>query len=89
MASGGIIDGMKQNIEDAQARPERPESKSGEGLLHCSGEAWMEDADGGANRKKVGPFALMKLKTVDRSKLIYTVDVTRTPKGDGESEVDG
>ena len=85
MASGGIIDGMMQNIEDAQARPE---SKSGEGLLYCSGEAWMEDAEGGANRKKVGPFSLMKLKTVDRSKLIYTVDVTRTPKGDGESEVD-
>ncbi|KAL7432735.1 hypothetical protein ACHAXH_001852, partial [Discostella pseudostelligera] len=83
MSSGGLLDGMLQNIEDVQSRSE---TKSGEGLLYCSGEAWMEDADGGTNRRKVGPFALMKLKTVDRKNLIYTVDVSRSPRSDCENE---
>ncbi|KAL3757861.1 hypothetical protein ACHAWU_002781 [Discostella pseudostelligera] len=83
MSSGGLLDGMLQNIEDVQSRSE---SKSSEGLLYCSGEAWMEDAEGGTNRRKVGPFALMKLKTVDRKNLIYTVDVSRSPRSDSEDE---
>lgn len=72
MASGGMFDGMLQNIDDVPSRQEVTE-----GLLHCGGEAWMEDAEGGTNRRKVGSFALVKLKAVDRKKAVFTVDVSR------------
>ena len=74
LANGGILDGMLDNIDDIQ-----PQSGStdGESLLYCSGEAWMEDVEGGTNRRKVGTFSLMKLKTIKRENLIYTVDVNR------------
>jgi hypothetical protein len=85
MASGGVLDGMLQSIEDMQPQAE---TKNGEGLLYCSGEVWMEDAEGGTKRKKVGTFALMKLKSVDRKNLIYTVDVSRSLRGDSDNEGD-
>merc|ERR1719401_108083 len=82
IASGGFLNGMLQNI-NADDHVEFKQSGGGgkddnEGLLYCAGEAWMEDADSnGANRKKVGPFSLMKLKKIDRKNLIYTVDFSR------------
>ena len=85
LASGGVLEGMLKSIEDMQPQPE---TKSGEGLLYCSGEVWMEDAEGGTNRKKVGTFALMKLKAVDRKNLIYTVDVSRSLRCDSDNEAD-
>ncbi len=85
MASGGVFEGMLKSIGDMQPQPE---TKSGEGLLYCAGEVWMEDAEGGTNRKKVGTFALMKLKSVDRKNLIYTVDVSRSLRGDSDNKAD-
>jgi len=81
MASGGMLDGMLQNLEDV---PSQSSSGKGDGMLYCGGEAWLEDAERGGSRKKVGPFSLMKLKAIDRKNLIYTVDVSRPkPEGDG------
>ncbi|KAL3761904.1 hypothetical protein ACHAW5_006133 [Stephanodiscus triporus] len=74
MTNSGLVDDILQNIGGELIRPE---AKNGEVLLYCAGEAWMEDVEGGANRRKVGPFALMKLKAVKRENLIYTVDVTK------------
>jgi hypothetical protein len=75
MTNSGVVDGII-DIDEGQSKPE---ALDGEVLLYCAGEAWMEDeeGDGGANRRKVGPFALMKLKAVKRENLIYTVDVSR------------
>lgn len=84
MASGGMLDGMLQNLNDAKSS--QLGAKGAEGLLYCGGEAWMEDVEGGTNRKKLGPFSLMKLKTIDRKNLIYTVDVSRPINEDGEEE---
>ncbi|KAL7545565.1 hypothetical protein ACHAWF_008916 [Thalassiosira exigua] len=64
------------------------EVTKGEGLLYCSGEAWTEDVEGGSNRKRLGPFSLMKLETIDRNSLIYTVDVSR-PSPSGEEDGEG
>jgi len=90
MASGGMLDGMLQNIVDVQSQPEAehgegPGAENGEGLLHCGGEAWMEDAEGGANRRKLGSFSLLKLKAIKRENLTYTVDVSR-PNAKVENE---
>ena len=74
MTNSGLVDGILHNIDGEQMQPE---AKNGEALLYCAGEAWMEDVEGGANRRKVGPFAIMKLKAVKRESLIYTVDVSR------------
>jgi hypothetical protein len=74
MTNSGLVDGILQNVDGEQSRPE---AKNGEVLLYCAGEAWMEDVEDGANRRKIGPFALMKLKAVKRENLIYTVDVSR------------
>lgn len=84
MASGGMLDGMLETL-DLQSQ----QGTKGEGLMCCAGEAWMEDIDGGANRRKLGPFSLMKLKTIDRSKLIYTVDVTRPTSTSEDEDSDG
>ena len=67
----GILEDLSSNASD---RTQSSRNDQQEGLLYCSGEAWMEDTDGGGNRIKLGPFSLMKLKQIDRSKLIYTVD---------------
>ena len=67
-SSESLVDGILQNIDGEQLQPE---AKNGEALLYCAGEAWMEDVEGGANRRKVG---LMKLISVKRENLIYTVD---------------
>jgi hypothetical protein len=94
MASGGMLDGMLQNIKDGDDGVESKQSRGGEkggseGLLYCAGEAWTEDADkSGANRKKVGPFSLMKLEKIDRDDLIYTVDLSR-PNTEGKKNEDG
>ena len=79
LPAGGIVDGMIQSIEDMQLSQsdEVVKKSSGEVLLYCAGEAWMEDVNGGANRKKLGSFGLQKLKTVKRDQLIYTVDISR------------
>lgn len=84
MASGGMLDGMLENIDDAQSQSE---AESGEGLLYCGGEAWMEDVEGGENRRKLGPFSLMKLETMKRENLIYTVDIAK-PTAEEENEDD-
>ncbi|KAL7531679.1 hypothetical protein ACHAXR_004170 [Thalassiosira sp. AJA248-18] len=84
MASGGMLDGMLQNLDDVEAKP----GADGEGLLYCGGEAWMEDVDGGGNRRKVGPFSLHKLPKIDRKNLIYTVDIARPNPSDEENEED-
>ena len=55
--SSTLVDGILQNIDGEKLQPE---AKNGEALLYCAGEAWMEDVEGGANRRKVGPFVLMK-----------------------------
>jgi hypothetical protein len=56
---------------------ETPDTPDGEQVLYCGGEAWMENVDGSGKRRKLGPFSLTKQKTVDRSKLIYTVPASR------------
>ncbi|KAL9181181.1 hypothetical protein ACHAXT_009986 [Thalassiosira profunda] len=83
MASGGILEGMAQNL-DVQSQS----GNNGEVLLYCGGEAWMEDADGGANRRKLGPFSLQKLKSIRREDLIYTVDVARPTTDPEEANQD-
>lgn len=72
MPNGGILDGMLPTVAE------------NEGLLYTAGEAWMEDAEGGGNRRKVGRFSLMKLKAIKRENLIYTVDVSRSISNDGD-----
>jgi len=81
--SGGMLDGMLQNINDVQSEQE---TKTGEGLLCCAGEAWMEDVGGGANRRKLGSFSLMKLKAIKTENLIYTVDVSRSLSEEKDNE---
>ena len=46
----------------------------------------MEDVEGGANRRKVGPFALMKLTAVKRESLIYTVDTRPIAREDDDDD---
>jgi hypothetical protein len=87
LPAGGIVDGMIQSIDDMQLFQSHEvvqKSSSGEVLLYCAGEAWMEDVNGGTNRRKLGSFGLQKLKTVKREQLIYTVDVTRQIARAGE-----
>ncbi|KAL3822786.1 hypothetical protein ACHAXA_005951 [Cyclostephanos tholiformis] len=86
MTVSGAVDGKMNVVEQY-----KPKAMDGEVLLYCAGEAWMEDVegDGGANRRKVGPFAIMKLKAVKRENLIYTVDVSRpiaVEDNDGDAE---
>ena len=73
---GGLLDGMSTDklLKDDNDNGSQADS---EAILYCGGEAWMENADGSGKRRKIGPFSLMKLKTVDRSKLIYTVPASR------------
>ena len=90
MASGGLLDGMSSklmpNEDDADTTTSQRQS-SQDALIFCRGEAWLEDTEGGSNRKKLGPIALMKLKTPDRNKLIYTVPASKGgPSDDGEEE---
>jgi hypothetical protein len=86
LPAGGIVDGMIQSIDDMQLfqSDEVVKKSSGEVLLYCAGEAWMEDVNGGTNRRKLGSFGLQKLKTVKREQLIYTVDVSRQIARAGE-----
>lgn len=77
----GILEDLSTNESD---RNQSSGNDQQEGLLYCSGEAWMEDTDGGGNRRKLGPFSLMKLKQIDRSKLIYTVDSARLTQNENE-----
>jgi hypothetical protein len=44
-----------------------------EDLLHCAGQAWIEDAVTGANRTEVGRFSITKLKQRDPRRLTVTV----------------
>ena len=77
MGSGGMLDGMTTDFLNVVEETTSSKRSSGEVLMYCGGEAWTEDADGGGNRKKLGAFSLMKLKTPDRDKLIYTVPASR------------
>jgi len=89
MAGGGMLDGMLENLDDGVGQSSQSgAAKGGDGLLYCAGEAWMEDAEGGANRKKIGSFSLMKLKAIDRKNLIYTVDVSRSTAEEEDGEND-
>jgi len=94
IGSGGLLEGMALDVLDADdaddltARGNDAGSK-GETLLYCGGETWLEDANIGGNRKKLGPFSLMKLKTPDRDKLIYTVPASKiTVSTDEDDESD-
>jgi hypothetical protein len=73
--TGGMLEGMStaKLLKD----DETPDTPDGEQVLYCGGEAWMENVDGSGKRRKLGPFSLTKQKTVDRSKLIYTVPASR------------
>ena len=84
LASGGMLDGMIQNLDVVDSSTPGPDS---EGLLYCGGEAWTEDLDG-LNRRKIGPFSLMKLKSIDRKNLIYTVDVARPTASEGDEDAE-
>ena len=75
-SNGGMLDGMSSAklLKDG----ETVDSETGsEQVLYCGGESWLENVDGSGKRRKLGPFSLTKLKTVDRSKLIYTVPASR------------
>ena len=74
MPNGGILDGMLPKVAEDES------------LLYTAGEAWMEDAEGGGNRRKVGNFSLMKLKAIKRENLIYTVDVSRPISNEGDED---
>ena len=74
MPNGGMLDGMLPKVAED------------EGLLYTAGEAWMEDAEGGGNRRKVGNFSLMKLKAIKRENLIYTVDVSKPISNEGKED---
>ena len=88
MASGGMLDGMSskliQDEDNTDVRP--PRGQSQDAMIFCRGEAWLEDTEDGLNRKKLGPIALMKLKTPDRNKLIYTVPSSKGPPGDDDND---
>lgn len=73
LPNGGLLDGMLPKM-----------MKEDEGLLYCGGEAWMEDVEGGGNRRKVGTFSLMKLKAIKTENLIYTVDISRPKEVEDE-----
>jgi hypothetical protein len=62
--NGAIIDnGNNENQEEA--------------LLHCGGEAWIQNIETGERTKLKQPFALMKLPTPESSQLHYSVPVPR------------
>lgn len=82
--SGGVVDSVLQDMDDVKSQSA---VAKGDSVLYCGGEAWMEDAEGGGNRRRLGPFSLMKLKTIERKNLIYTVDVSK-PKSEGEDSED-
>ncbi|KAL7451519.1 hypothetical protein ACHAWC_003349 [Mediolabrus comicus] len=90
MASGGLLDGMSSklmpNEDDADTTTTSQRQSSQDALIFCRGEAWLEDTEGGSNRKKLGPIALMKLKTPDRNKLIYTVPASKGGPSDDDDE---
>lgn len=48
----------------------------------------VENVDGYGERRKLGPFALTKQKTVNRSQLIYTVPASRGVPDTTEDEID-
>ncbi|KAL7522920.1 hypothetical protein ACHAWX_007685 [Stephanocyclus meneghinianus] len=80
VGDGGLLDGMSSEKLLKDGASSSRNDTGDESLIFCAGEAWMEDVDGG-RRRKLGPFSLMKLKTVDRSKLIYTVPASRLGQG--------
>lgn len=84
--TGGMLDGMStaKLLED----DEMADSNTGEQVLYCGGEAWMENVDGSGRRRKLGPFSLTKQKTVDRNQLIYTVPASRGIPDTTEDQVD-
>ena len=82
--SRASFDGILEDLPTNESGPDQSSRNDQEGLLYCSGEAWMEDTDGGGNRRKLGPFSLMKLKQIDRSKLIYTVDSASLTQNESE-----
>ena len=90
MASGGMLDGMSSKLlqdEDGTDTKTPSQGQSQDAMIFCRGEAWLEDTEDGSNRKKLGPIALMKLKTPDRNKLIYTVPASKGPSGeDGDDD---
>ena len=90
MASGGMLDGMSSKLksvnDDTDAVMTPSQEQSQDAMIFCRGEAWLEDTEDGSNRKKLGPIALMKLKTPDRNKLIYTVPSSKGPPGDNDEE---
>ena len=81
--TGGMLDGMSLLKDD-----EMSDSNTGEQVLYCGGEAWIENVDGSGKRRKLGPFSLTKQKTVDRSQLIYTVPASRGVPDTTEDEID-
>jgi len=87
VAGGGMLDGMSGTLMQDEDNSDTKSSRgqSHDAMIFCRGEAWLEDTTDGSNRKKLGPIALMKLKTPDRNKLIYTVPAS---KGPGQSDDD-
>ena len=90
-ASGGILEGMsrklKQDTDSADYVKTFRGDKGNDAMIFCRGEAWLEDTEDGLNRKKLGAIALMKLKTPDRNKLIYTVPASKgLPGDDGDDD---
>lgn len=90
IASGGMLDGMSSKLisgEDGTDTKIPSQEQSQDAMIFCRGEAWLEDTEDGSNRKKLGPIALMKLKTPDRNKLIYTVPASKGgPSGEDEDD---
>ena len=66
-----IVDSTYQNGEYNSAE------QSQEALLHCEGEAWIQTIEQPQDRSKLGSFALIKLSTLDMSKLHYTVQIPK------------
>jgi len=89
MASGGMLDGMSSKLmqgEDGTDVKTPSQGQSQDAMIFCRGEAWLEDTEDGSNRKKLGPIALMKLKTPDRNQLIYTVPASKGPSGEDDDD---
>mmetsp|Transcript_30845 Transcript_30845/g.62193 ORF Transcript_30845/g.62193 Transcript_30845/m.62193 type:complete len:814 (-) Transcript_30845:40-2481(-) len=89
MASGGMLDGMSSKLmqgEDGTDVKTPSRGQSQDAMIFCRGEAWLEDTEDGSNRKKLGPIALMKLKTPDRNQLIYTVPASKGPSGEDDDD---
>ena len=88
MATGSLNSDYFRDVLKDKDDDEMSDSNTGEQVLYCGGEAWIENVDGSGKRRKLGPFSLTKQKTVDRSQLIYTVPASRGVSDTTEDEID-